>query len=61
MGSETLPALSLSREPAEPGIMARPPRPRKEGVIRGPMRVRAWFSWARSSPCSRWRAFSTFY
>lgn len=42
VGSETLPALSLSREPAEPGIMARPPRPRKEGVIRGPMLVRAW-------------------
>jgi calcium-translocating P-type ATPase len=42
VGSETLPALSLSREPAEPGIMARPPRPRKEGVIRLPMLVRAW-------------------
>ncbi len=42
VGSETLPALSLSREPAEPGIMARPPRPRKEGVIRAPMLVRAW-------------------
>ncbi len=42
VGSETLPALSLSREPAEPGIMARPPRPRNEGVIRGPMLVRAW-------------------
>jgi calcium-translocating P-type ATPase len=42
VGSETLPALSLSREPAEPGIMARPPRPRKEGVIRAPMLARAW-------------------
>lgn len=42
VGSETLPALSLSREPAEPGIMARPPRPCKEGVIRGPMLARAW-------------------
>jgi calcium-translocating P-type ATPase len=42
VGSETLPALSLSREPAEPGIMARPPRPRSEGVIRAPMLVRAW-------------------
>jgi len=42
VGSETLPALSLSREPAEPGIMARPPRPRNEGVIRGPMLARAW-------------------
>ena len=42
VGSETLPALSLSREPAEPGIMARPPRPRNEGVIRAPMLARAW-------------------
>ncbi|MBS4729288.1 cation-transporting P-type ATPase [Mycobacterium sp. SM1] len=42
VGSETLPALALSREPAEPGIMARPPRPRGEGVICAPMLVRAW-------------------
>jgi calcium-translocating P-type ATPase len=42
VGSETLPALSLSREPAEPGIMTRPPRPRNESVIRAPMLVRAW-------------------
>ena len=42
VGSETLPALSLSREPAEPGIMARPPRPRNQGVIRAPMLARAW-------------------
>ncbi len=42
VGSETLPALALSREPPEPGLMDRPPRPRSEGVIRGPMLVRAW-------------------
>ena len=42
VGSETLPALALSREPAEPGLMERAPRPRSEGVIRGPMLVRAW-------------------
>ncbi|HEY2502973.1 MAG TPA: cation-transporting P-type ATPase [Mycobacterium sp.] len=42
VGSETLPALSLSREPAEPGIMSRQPRPRNEGVIRAPMLARAW-------------------
>jgi calcium-translocating P-type ATPase len=42
VGSETLPALSLSREPAEPDIMERPPRPRREGVIRAPMLARAW-------------------
>ncbi len=42
VGSETLPALSLSREPAEPGIMQRAPRPKDEGVIRLPMLLRAW-------------------
>lgn len=42
VGSETMPALALSREPAEPGLMNRPPRPRSEGVIRGPMLVRSW-------------------
>ncbi|NJQ00166.1 cation-translocating P-type ATPase [Streptomyces zingiberis] len=42
VGSETLPALALSREKAEPGIMSRGPRPRSEGVIRGPMLIRAW-------------------
>ncbi|MEU9047791.1 MULTISPECIES: HAD-IC family P-type ATPase [unclassified Kitasatospora] len=42
VGSETMPALALSREPAEPGLMDRPPRPRSEGVIRAPMLVRAW-------------------
>jgi magnesium-transporting ATPase (P-type) len=42
VGTETLPSLALARDPAEPGIMQRPPRPRSEGVIRGPMLVRAW-------------------
>jgi calcium-translocating P-type ATPase len=42
VGSETLPSLALARDPAEPGIMARPPRPANEGVIRPPMLVRAW-------------------
>ncbi len=42
VGSETLPALSLSRDPAEPGTMERPPRPRDEGVISAPMLFRAW-------------------
>jgi Cation transporting ATPase, C-terminus/PucR C-terminal helix-turn-helix domain len=42
VGTETLPALALGREPAEPGLMQRPPRPRSEGVIRPPMLVRAW-------------------
>ncbi|HEV7204174.1 MAG TPA: cation-transporting P-type ATPase [Jatrophihabitans sp.] len=42
LGTEILPALALSREPAEPGAMTRPPRPRKEGVIRPAMLLRAW-------------------
>jgi magnesium-transporting ATPase (P-type) len=42
LGTEILPALALSREPAEPGTMSRPPRPRQEGVIRRDMLVRAW-------------------
>ncbi len=42
VGTETLPALALGREPAEPGLMQRPPRPRSEGVIRPPMLLRAW-------------------
>ena len=31
LGTETLPALALGREPAEPGLMDRPPRARGEG------------------------------
>ncbi|HET7857215.1 MAG TPA: cation-transporting P-type ATPase [Gaiellaceae bacterium] len=42
LGTETLPALALGREPAEPGAMQRAPRSRTEGVIRGPMLIRAW-------------------
>jgi len=42
LGTDTLPALALSREPAEPGLMDRPPRPRAQGVISRPMLARAW-------------------
>jgi calcium-translocating P-type ATPase len=42
LGTEILPALALGREPAEPGIMERPPRPRSEGVIRRSLLYRAW-------------------
>ncbi len=42
LGTETLPALALGREPAEPGIMERPPRPRRSGIIERPMLTRAW-------------------
>jgi magnesium-transporting ATPase (P-type) len=42
LGTETLPALALGREPAEPGLMDEPPRPRNQGVIRPGMIARAW-------------------
>jgi calcium-translocating P-type ATPase len=42
LGTDILPALALSREAAEPGLMDRPPRPRTEGVIRAAMLARAW-------------------
>ena len=42
LGTETLPALALGREAAEPGIMSRPPRDRREGIITGQVLVRAW-------------------
>jgi calcium-translocating P-type ATPase len=42
LGTETLPALALGREPAEPGLMDRPPRPRTAGVIDRALLVRAW-------------------
>ncbi|HVW18916.1 MAG TPA: HAD-IC family P-type ATPase, partial [Solirubrobacteraceae bacterium] len=42
LGTETLPALALGREPAEPGVMAQPPRPRSEGVISRALLFRSW-------------------
>jgi magnesium-transporting ATPase (P-type) len=42
LGTETLPALALGREPPEPGIMERPPRPRDRGILDRPMLTRAW-------------------
>jgi magnesium-transporting ATPase (P-type) len=42
LGTETLPALALGREPAEPGLMARPPRPRGQNIIDKAMLLRAW-------------------
>ena len=42
VGTETLPALALGREPAEPGIMGRPPRSRGDGIITRSMLLRAW-------------------
>jgi len=42
LGTETFPALALGREPAEPGLMQRPPRVRGQSVITGGMLLRAW-------------------
>jgi magnesium-transporting ATPase (P-type) len=42
LGTDTLPALALSREPAESGLMDRPPRPRKRGVISAGLLARSW-------------------
>ncbi|MBI2955311.1 MAG: cation-transporting P-type ATPase [Chloroflexi bacterium] len=42
VGTETLPALALGVEPAEPGIMRRPPRPRRERLLTVPLLLRAY-------------------
>jgi magnesium-transporting ATPase (P-type) len=42
LGTETVPALALGQDPAEPGIMERAPRRRAEGVIGRALLLRAW-------------------
>ena len=42
LGTEILPALALGSEPAEPGLMQRPPRRPSEGVIGRELLFRAW-------------------
>ena len=42
LGTDTLPALALGREPAEPGLMERVPRRRAESVI---VRSMLWRNW----------------
>ena len=42
LGTDTVPALALSREPAEPGLMDRPPRKRSQSVIDRALLFRAW-------------------
>jgi magnesium-transporting ATPase (P-type) len=42
LGTETLPALALGQEPAEPGIMQQKPRPRESGILTRAMLTRAW-------------------
>jgi calcium-translocating P-type ATPase len=57
VGTETLPALALGREPAEPGIMNRPPRPPGQGVIRRAMLLRAWLFLGLIAACLQMGAF----
>nr|WP_246458204.1 cation-transporting P-type ATPase [Saccharopolyspora gloriosae] len=42
LGTETLPALALGREPAEPGLMTKPPHRRTDHVINRRLLLRAW-------------------
>jgi magnesium-transporting ATPase (P-type) len=42
LGTNTVPALALGREPAEPGTMDRAPRPREAGIISRAILARAW-------------------
>jgi magnesium-transporting ATPase (P-type) len=42
LGTETLPALALGREPAEPGVMRRPPRRPGTRLIDGAILARAY-------------------
>jgi magnesium-transporting ATPase (P-type) len=42
LGTETLPALALGREPPEPGLMNRPPRRPGSNIIDRRMLIRAW-------------------
>jgi calcium-translocating P-type ATPase len=42
LGTETLPALALGREPAEPGVMRRPPRPPGTRLIDRAILTRAY-------------------
>jgi magnesium-transporting ATPase (P-type) len=42
LGTDLLPALALGAEPAEPGVMERPPRPREQHVITARLLRRAY-------------------
>jgi P-type Ca2+ transporter type 2C len=42
LGTETLPALALGAEPPEPGVMDRPPRSQKEGLLSKRILLRAY-------------------
>ena len=55
LGTETLPALALGREPAEPGLMDRPPRPPARGrdpAARCSCARGSSSAWSRPRSCS---------
>ena len=60
VGTETLPALALGREPAEPGLMDRPPRKRSEERHPAPdAAARLALPRGHLAPRWRWPATST--
>lgn len=42
LGTDTFPAVALATEPAEPGVMQRPPRSQKEPIVTVPMLVKGY-------------------
>jgi magnesium-transporting ATPase (P-type) len=57
VGTETLPALALGRERAEPGLMRRPPRPRGESVVQPSTLLRAWLFLGLIAACLEMAGF----
>ncbi|MEZ4736176.1 MAG: cation-transporting P-type ATPase [Caldilineaceae bacterium] len=58
LGTDLAPALALGAEPPEPGVMAKPPRPRHEHIITWGLLVRAYL-WL--GPIQSLGAMSAFY
>ena len=67
LGTDLLPAIALGTERAEPGVMERPPRPRRERLLnRARPGPRVWLrrparrrgrAWRASSPATCWRGW----
>lgn len=51
LGTETIPALALGRERAEPGIMQRPPRTRTASMVEPRLLLRSWLLLGGVSAC----------
>ena len=59
LGTDLLPAIALGTERAEPGVMERPPRPRRERLLNRRGSVASTASSACSSASPGWRASSS--